>query len=105
MDENIEMALPCLGRAVHFNKNNARYHAFYGKALTFDKSQHHKAEAELQAAIKLNAESPDFRLMLDEFFMQVGFPKRAEGELNRLLAIFPNNNEAQTLLDSIKISK
>ena len=105
MDENIEMALSCLARAVHFDKNNARYHAFYGKALTFDKSQYHKAESELQTAIKLDAESPDFRFMLAEFFMQVGFPKRAEGELNRLLAVFPNNNEAQTLLDSIKSLK
>ncbi len=101
MDENIETALPFLARAVHFDKNNARYHAFYGKALTFDKSQQHKAEAEMQAAIKLNAESPDFRIMLAEFFIQVGFPKRAEGELNRLLAIFPNNKEAQIMLDNL----
>lgn len=102
MDENFEAALPFLARAVHFDKNNARYHAFYGKALTFDKSQYHKAEAELQTAIKLDAENADFRLILAEFFMQIGFSKRAEGELNRLLAIFPNNREAQTLLDGGK---
>ncbi len=101
MDENIEAALPFLARAVHFDKNNARYHAFYGKALTFDKSQYHKAEAELQTAIKLDAENADYRIILAEFFVQVGFQKRAEGELNRLLAIFPNNKEALNMLNSL----
>ncbi len=105
-DENIEAALPFLARAVHFDKNNARYHAFYGKALMFDKTQYHKAEAEMQTAVKLDAKNADFRLILAEFFMHVGFQKRAEGELNRLLAIFPNNTEAQTLLDKLaKISR
>ena len=101
MDENIETALPFLARAVHFDKNNARYHAFYGKALTFDKSQYHKAEAELQAAVKLDAGNADYRFLLADFFIQVGFQKRAEGELNRLLAIFPNNKEAKILLDRL----
>jgi len=101
MDENIEAALPFLARAVHFDKDNARYHAFYGKALSFDKSQHHKAESEIQTAIKLDAENADFRIILAEFFIEVRLIKRAEGELNRLLAIFPDNEEAQTLLDSL----
>ncbi|MEO6589668.1 MAG: DUF4388 domain-containing protein [Pyrinomonadaceae bacterium] len=101
MDEQIEAALPFLARAVHFNKNNARYHAFYGKALSYDKSQYHKAEAEMQTAVKLDAENVDFRLILAEFFVQVGFVKRAEGELNRLLTIFPNNNDARNMLDNL----
>lgn len=103
MAENVETALPFLARAVHFDKNNARYHAFYGKALMFDKSQYHKAEAEMQTVIKLDAKNADFRIILAQFFLHVGFQKRAEGELNRLLTIFPNHKEAQTLLDSLKI--
>lgn len=101
MEENNEAALPFLARAVHFAQDNARYHAYHGKALSFDDRQRHKAEAELQAAVKLDAENADFRIMLAEFFIQIGFPKRAEGELNRLLAIFPSNREAQALLDSL----
>ncbi len=101
MDGNYEAALPFLTRAVYFDKDNPRYHAYYGKALSFDKSQYHKAEGEMQTAIKLDAENADFRLILAEFFVQIGLLKRAEGELNRLLAIFPNNEEAQTLLDSL----
>lgn len=88
-------------RAVHLDKNNARYHAFYGKALAFDKLQHHKAEAEMQTAVKLDAGNTDFRIILAEFFMEVGFLKRAEGELNRLLAVSPNNQEARIMLDNL----
>jgi len=39
--------------------------------------------------------------MLAEFFLQVGLRKRAEGELNRLLTIFPDHREAKMLLDSL----
>jgi len=102
MDENTEAALPFLARAVHFAQDNARYHAYHGKALSFDNKQRHKAEAELQTAVKLDTENADFRLMLAEFFIQIGFPKRAEGELNRLLTIFPSNREAKSLLDGLK---
>ena len=43
-----------------------------------------------------------YRLILAEFFIQVNLMKRAEGELNRLLAIYPSNREARALLDSIR---
>ena len=101
MDENYDAALPFLARAVHFSQDNARYRAYHGKALSFDDRQRHKAEAELQTAVKLDAENADYRLMLAEFFIQIGFPKRAEGELNRLLAIFPSNREARTMLENL----
>ncbi len=94
MDGKGESAIPFLARAVHFAGDNARYHAYHG-----NNKQRHKAEAELQTAVKLDAENADFRLLLAEFFIQIGFPKRAEGELNRLLTIFPNNKEARGLLD------
>jgi len=101
MDEDYEQALPYIVRAVHLAPDNARYHAYYGKLLSIDKNQRFKAEAELQAAIKLEADNPTFRLMLAEFFIQYNLLKRAEGELGRLLAAFPDNREARALLDSL----
>ncbi len=101
MEENPSAAEAFLARAVYFDKGNARYHAYYGKALAADNKQRHKAEAELQTAVKLDGENADYRIMLAEFFIQVGLRKRAEGELNRLLAIAPNNSEAKALLDSL----
>jgi curved DNA-binding protein CbpA len=100
---DFEAALPYLARAVYYSPKNARYRAFYGKALSYDENQKHKAEHELQAAIRHEPENPAYRVMLAEFFIRVKLLKRAEGELKRLLASFPDNREAQSLLDSIQL--
>ncbi len=102
MEEDYEQALPYIIRAVHLAPDTARYHAYYGKLLAMDKNQRFKAEAEFQTAIKLEAGDPTYRIMLAEFFIQYNLPKRAEGELGRLLAVFPDNKEARTLLDSLQ---
>lgn len=102
MDEMYEEAAPYLARAVHLAPGNARYHAFYGKALSFDAAQRHKSESEMQAAVKLDPQNETYRIILAEFFIQQELFKRAEGELKRLLAIAPNNAEAQRLLDSLR---
>jgi curved DNA-binding protein CbpA len=101
MDENYADALPFLARAVHLAPNVARFHAYYGKALAADETQRFKAESEMQTAIKLDAENATFRLLLAEFFVQYNLLKRAEGELNRLLAIFPDDRDARLMLDSL----
>jgi len=102
MDNKWESAIPFLARSVHFEPNNARYHAFFGKALSGDDEQRHKAENEMQTALKLEPENPSYRLMLVEFFVRNKLIKRAEGELKRLLAAFPDNQEALALLDSLQ---
>ena len=102
MDENYAEAYPFLARAAFLAPEIARYHAYFGKVLSGDSSQRHKAEGELQTAIKLEPDNPTFRVMLVEFFIEYKLLKRAEGELNRMLAIFPDNREAKNLLDSLK---
>jgi curved DNA-binding protein CbpA len=102
MEEHYEDALPYLGRAVHLAPENARYHAFYGKALSFDETQRHKAESEMQSAVKLDPKNETYRIILAEFFIQYNLLKRAEGELKRLLTIAPDNSEAKALLDSLR---
>lgn len=102
MDDEFEAALPFLARAAHFAPKNARYRAYYGKALSIDSNQRHKAESEMQAALKLDPNNPTFRILLAEFFIQHNLMKRAEGELNRLLAVFPSNREAHDLLARMK---
>ena len=94
-------ALPYLERASKFNEDNARYHAFLGKSLANDKSQRHRAESELQKAIKMDTENTTYRIMLAELFVEIGLPARAKGELNRLLKKNPNDKDAQSLLDRI----
>lgn len=102
MENDPEGALPFLARAAHFSPQTAKYRAYYGRALAFDEKKRHKAEAEMQAGIKLDPDNPSFRIMLAEFFIQYNLLKRAEGELTRLLATFPSNREARELLDELK---
>lgn len=102
MDEEFDAATPYLARAVFIAPNVPKYRSYYGKALSADDKQRHKAESEMQAAIKLDPTNPTFRLVLAEFFVQMNMIKRAEGELNRLLSSFPSNREARMLLDSLQ---
>jgi Flp pilus assembly protein TadD len=101
MDGDWEEALPFLARSVHFVPDNARYHAFYGKALSNDESQRHQAVNSMQKAVTLDPQNAAFRMMLAEFLVKVNLIKRAEGELTRLLSMQPDNKEARSLLDSI----
>ena len=101
LNGNHEEAIPYLARAAHYAPQNARYHAYYGKALSADDQQRHKAENELSTAIRLEPQNESFRLMLAEFFLKYKLMKRAEGELNRLLAMSPDHKQARTLLDSL----
>lgn len=102
MDDEYDRAIPFLGRAAHYNPDNALYRAYFGKALSYDEKQRHKAEGEMQAAARLEPKNPKIRMMLIEFFMENNLLKRAEGELKRFLDIAPDNAEARTLLAKIK---
>ncbi|MEP7074681.1 MAG: DUF4388 domain-containing protein [Acidobacteriota bacterium] len=103
VDGEYDEALPFLARAVHLAPTMASYHAFYGKALSFVENGRHKAEGEMQAAVKLEPNNTTYRFMLAEFFFDLKSMKRAEGELNRLLAIAPDHKEARALLDSLRL--
>ena len=102
MEGEAERALPFFARAVHFAPDTARFRAYYGKALSTDGSQRHKAESEMQAALRMEPDNPTFRIMLAEFFIQNNLRKRAEGELNRLLALLPDNRDALNLLEKLR---
>jgi curved DNA-binding protein CbpA len=102
LDDDYEAALPFLARAVHFAPLVARYHAFFGKALSQDESHRHKAENAMQQAIRLDPNNVAFRMMLAEFFVKMKLTKRAEGELTRLINMVPEHPEANALLDSLR---
>lgn len=102
-DEEYATAAACLSRAVHYNPQNALYRAYYGQALSFSEKYRHKAEAELQEAVKLDPKNVKIRLMLVEFFIDLKMKKRAEGELKRFLELVPGNRQAQELLDSLLV--
>jgi len=100
-DEEYEAAAAYLARAVHYSPQNALYHAYFGKALSADPKQKHKAESELQTATKLDPKNVKVRMMLVEFLIDRNMMKRADGELKRFLELVPNNKEAIAMLAKI----
>lgn len=101
MEDEYEEAVPFLARAVQLAPDNAKFHAYYGKALSFNEGSRYQADTELQTAIRLEPKNPAYRLLSAEFYIQYNLFKRAEGELKRLLSIAPDNKNAKFLLDSL----
>ncbi len=101
-EDDFVAAMPYLARAVHLCPENAQYHAYYGQSLTIDPKSKHKAESEMQTAIKIDPENMEYRIMLIEFFLEMDLMKRAEGELVRMLAVKPDHQEAAELLRQIR---
>jgi len=84
--------------------DEARYRAFYGQALSSNEKSRRLAEVELQAALKLEPENPDYRTMLAQLYKALGFPRRARAEAERALATAPNHAGARDLLRDLSES-
>lgn len=82
--------------------NDPRYRAFYGQLLATQENTRRAAEAELQAAIKLDPGNADYRVILAQLFRDLGFSIRAKGEAERAVAVDPNNRKARDLLRELK---
>jgi curved DNA-binding protein CbpA len=95
-------AIAALGEAARLAPTESRYRAYFGQALASQERLHHNAEAELKAAISLDADNAAYRVMLAELYLKIGLLKRAQGELNRALAADPRNEAARRLLDKLK---
>ncbi|HYP01654.1 MAG TPA: DUF4388 domain-containing protein [Pyrinomonadaceae bacterium] len=101
---NLSSAVTLLGEAARLAPQQARYHAFYGSALARDVRTRHQAEAELQTAIKLDANDPAYHIMLAELLRTLGQLLRAERELERALALDPNHEAARRMFNQLRKS-
>lgn len=93
----IKLAITNLAAAARLAPQDARYRAYYGRALAREEGTRRLAEAELQAALKLDATKASYRVMLADLYFDLGLYRRAEGELQRALAIEPNNAQGRKL--------
>jgi curved DNA-binding protein CbpA len=99
---NHAFAIAALGDAARMEPNEPRYRAYFGQALASDQRLRRNAEAELKAAIALDANNASYRLMLAELYSNIGLLKRAQSELDRVLASDPRNDDARRLRDKLK---
>lgn len=94
--------LALLTRAINLAPNVAEYHARFGQALSVNSKFRHQAESELQTAVRLDERSPEWRMALAEFYLEMKLTKRAEGELKKLLGFHPNHVAARQKLNSLR---
>ena len=95
-------ALGLFASAASAVPNEARYRAFYGHLLAGHERTRRAAEAELQAAVKLDPNNANYRVMLAELYRDLGLKLRAKGEAERAVAAEPNNQKARELLRALK---
>lgn len=95
---NAALALSSFAEAARLEPSAARYRAQYGQALALNVQMRHRAETEIQAAIMLEPTNVNYRIMLAKLYQKIGFIKRAQGELERVRSIDPQNAEAMALL-------
>jgi curved DNA-binding protein CbpA/Arc/MetJ-type ribon-helix-helix transcriptional regulator len=98
----MKLAVGLLAAAARAVPEEARYRAYYGRALAAHAKTRHSAETELQAAIRLDPSNAAYRVMLAELYRDLGFAKRAQGEAKRALSLEPGNVEARELLRQLK---
>jgi curved DNA-binding protein CbpA len=97
-----KVALGLFASAANAFPKEARYRAFYGRVLAEHEDTRRAAEAELQAAVKLDPKNAEYRVMLAELYRDLGLMLRARGEAERAVAADPNNHKARDLLRALK---
>jgi hypothetical protein len=95
------VAIGLLGAAARAVPTESRYRAYYGRALSLDPGTRRVAEVELQAAIKLEPNNSEYKVMLAELYRDLGFLVRAKSEAERAVAADRNNRRARELLKSL----
>ena len=99
-----QAAIVNLAAAARLVPGEARFRAYYGRALASGDDTRRLAEAELQAALKLDPHNSSYRLMLAELYFDLGFLLRSEGEVKRILKAEPNQAAALKLLRRLESS-
>jgi curved DNA-binding protein CbpA len=99
--EDHGLARARFGEAAHLAPGQARYRAHYGRELAREPQTRRQAEAELLAAVSLDGHNTSYRVMLAELYRDLGFPRRALGELERALAVNPQDAAARRLFTEL----
>lgn len=99
------VAVTLLAAAARKAPRDARYRAYYGRALAVNPRTRRVAEAELLTAIKLAPDQAVYRVMLAELYYDLGFLLRAQSEAERALTVEPENAAALELLHRFKTGR
>ncbi len=95
---NIALAVQHIAEAARRAPQHAQYRAKLASLLAREEQTRRFAEAEFQHAIRLEPANADYRIMLAEFYRDIGFPRRAVGELERAVEANPKDTRLRRLL-------
>ena len=98
----INAAVTHLSEASRLAPHEARFRAYYGRALAASEQTRRLAENEIQTAVKLEPGNALFRIMLAELYFDLKFLRRAQTELDRALALEPDSATAHSLLRKLQ---
>ncbi|MDQ2855450.1 MAG: DnaJ domain-containing protein [Acidobacteriota bacterium] len=98
-------AIASLSAAARLAPNQARYRAYYGRALASHQQSRRLAEAELKAAVRLEPENAEYHVLLAGLYRDLGFSRRAITQLERALSLDAKNVEARRMLESLEVRK
>jgi predicted Zn-dependent protease len=98
----VAQAITHFAAAAHTVPHEARYRAYYAQALAAQGKTQRLAEMEMQAAVKLEPSSTMYRMMLAQLYYDLTFYLRARAEVDRVLALEPNNSAAQALREKLQ---
>ena len=99
--ENFAFAAAAFSEAIKLAPKEARFRAWYGRALGARQQTRRQAEAEIQSAIAMDKQNPLFYVMLAELYRNLSLFKRAQSALEQALAIDPRHREARDLMNRI----
>lgn len=102
---DLHTATRLLAEAVSLAPRRALYRSHYGRALGRNRETRRQAEAELTTAVMLDAADVTYRVMLAEFYRDIGLRRRAEGELERALSVNPQHADARRLLEALRAAR
>ncbi len=98
----VHAAVTRLVAASRSDPKNAKYHAYYGRALAADQQTRRLAESEIQTAVKMEPSNSLYRTMLAELYFDLKFHRRAQKELDLALEIDPKNASALSLQEKLQ---
>ncbi len=99
--KNYQNAERFFQEAVYYDTTVSEYHYYYGLTLA-TQNKFREAEKEFEAARRLEPHNAKYLTELGLVFLELGYPVRARGLLEKALSISPNNVRAIEGLKKIK---
>jgi curved DNA-binding protein CbpA len=99
---NFAFAAAAFSEAVKLAPKEARFRAYYGRALGARQQTRRQAEAEILSAIAMEKNNPLFHIMLAEVYQNINLYRRALTSVETALSLDPNNELAKGMKNRLR---